>query len=175
MSLLVTGFGPFGDIVENPSSWLAGRLGEEFRILDVSWEAVDDFVSTFDGYDRVLMLGVARSCRKPKVELLGRNHTGSTVDTNGNTREGVILPNGPQVVRSRLWLDAPVSDWYRDGVAMASGCAGGFLCNYIAYKMAATRPEISSGFLHVPKPETMPLEDQLVRVQRIVADLNRRD
>jgi len=173
MSLLVTGFGPFRDIAENPSALLAERSGGEFRVLEVAWRAVDEFVESLPEQGSVLMIGVAAGRKRMTPELLAHNRNGDGADVREEKRPGEIVPGGAPTLRSRLWESAPLEDWYRDGICTPSGSAGGYLCNYIAYRMASARPNVASGFLHVPHPDDMPLEEQLSRLHRIIADLRR--
>lgn len=83
--LLVTGFGPFGDIAENPSQHLAESCGEEFRILPVSYAAVDQFVEELraNAPERLLLLGAHGRAEPLHIELVAHNRIGDKADVDG--------------------------------------------------------------------------------------------
>ena len=60
--ILVTGFGSFGEVIENPSAALAASSGCSYEVLEVSFEAVDQFLERLDrgSFDKLLLLGVAQ-------------------------------------------------------------------------------------------------------------------
>lgn len=169
MRLLVTGFGPFGDVGDNPSAWLAERLGTPYRILEVSYTAVDDFVEELqaDPPDALLLMGVASGAERMRVETTGRNLTGSIPDVEGRLAgPGPIDPTGPPQLGATLWR-APeffeTNDLWETSVD-----AGSYLCNYALYRCLQALPNVSVGFLHVPLPDQVPLERQLEVVRTLV-------
>lgn len=159
MKLLVTGFGPFGGIAENPSSELAKECGIDHRILEVSFHAVDRFVETeLSGYDALLAIGVNASASKMTLETIARNEIGPTPDVSGEIRgPGPIDPRLPQNIASSLWTQELLSEteeWTQ------STSAGGYLCNYLFFRAISAYPNKRIGFLHVPKFETVPQMEQ---------------
>jgi pyrrolidone-carboxylate peptidase len=159
MKLLVTGFGPFGNIAENPSSELAQTCGYDFRILEVSFRAVDELVeSVLPDYDALLAIGVNAAATKMAVETVARNDIGSTADVLGEVRgPGPIDPRLPQNIAATLWTEellCETEDWTQ------STSAGNYLCNYLFYRAASCHPLKKVGFLHVPTFETLKIADQ---------------
>ena len=57
---LVTGFSLFGSFAANPSSQLATECGRPFEIMEVSYSAVDQFLSQLpaESFDRLVILGI---------------------------------------------------------------------------------------------------------------------
>ncbi|MFM9872505.1 MAG: hypothetical protein ACKVQS_03450 [Fimbriimonadaceae bacterium] len=166
--LLVTGFGSFRDIDENPSGWLAGQLGGQ--VLEVSFAAVDEFLSGLDveGFDVWLMIGVHGSAERMHLETVGRNFVGAGADVRGVVAgPGVIDPSLPPALSGTLF-DADCEG----EKACLTIDAGGYLCNYLYFLGLARFPGKRIGFLHVPRIEVMGLEDQLVEVRRILRELS---
>ncbi|MCA9568732.1 MAG: hypothetical protein KC656_12860 [Myxococcales bacterium] len=148
MTVLVLGFGPFGEVSDNPARRLAlfadGRgtgvriVGREMpvsyvRCLAVTLEAVAEVRP-----DVVLGIGVGRSRMGPEVELLARRAVSEHPDVDG--LRGVL--EGPDTLPSTLDL------------ADALGCerstdAGTYVCNGWLYQ-ALRHLTVPVGFLHVP-------------------------
>ena len=68
MRTVVTGFGPFGTVADNPSARLA--RGAEFRILEVAYDAIDDALREIGPVDRLLLMGVAAGRFRPRLETV---------------------------------------------------------------------------------------------------------
>lgn len=167
-NLLVTGFGGFRDIDENPSGWLAERLGG--RVLEVSFAAVDEFLGESDeaSFDVWLMIGVHGNAERMHLETVGRNFVGSGADVRGVVAgPGVIDPSLPPALRGSLFESRCEGE-----NACLTVDAGGYLCNYLFFQGLAKFPEKQIGFLHVPRVEVMGLEDQLVELKRILGNIN---
>ena len=153
MRLLITGFGPFRDVEENPSSLLAQDLaasleGAEARTLEVSWEAVKEFTQgDFSGFDGILMLGVSASAETLLIESVGRNSASPSPDVRGDVwGPGPLEASAPSLLASSLWQGrSPLPgawEWSVD--------AGGYLCNALLFQMLLRHPELPAGFVHVP-------------------------
>jgi pyrrolidone-carboxylate peptidase len=172
---LVTGYGPFGDIKENPSAKLAEGCGRPFRILEVAFEAADDFLANLDPstFDRLLMIGVAAGRKHVTPEVYGRNQIGRVKDVQGIERFGPIDPKGDLLLLSTLWTPEVLGDLLLDPRLHASFDAGSYLCNFVTYRALSRFPEKAVGFLHVPKPEDMPLDIQAEVLQKVLAQLER--
>lgn len=193
--VLVTGFGAFRDIESNPSQWLAervvkhdrlldSRLSEDrlspphfigegknelssirVRVLEVSYAAVDEFVSELDGdsFDAWLMMGVHGSAERMHLECVARNWCGVGEDVRGEVRgPGMIDPALPGQLHGSLFAGRG------EGVTID---AGGYLCNYLFFRGVARFPEKRIGFLHVPRAEVMELEVQWEFVSEILGEL----
>ncbi len=166
MNFLVTGFGPFGNIAENPSSELAKNCGLDYRLLEVSFRAVDEFVETgLEEYDSLLAIGVNASAKKMTIETVARNEIGAGADVLGEVRGlGPIDPRLPQNIAATLWAEellCETDDWTQ------STSAGNYLCNYLFYRAVSSHPSKSVGFLHVPPFETLQKTDQ-VRILGVI-------
>ncbi|MCB9677495.1 MAG: hypothetical protein H6737_20470 [Alphaproteobacteria bacterium] len=153
MKLLVTGFGPFLDVRDNPAARVAravdGASGPGFRVvgreIPVSYaRAVEETVrhAREHGVDCVLGVGVAGTRTAPELERFGRARLGQSPDV-----DGVCAPRlpGPDVLESSL----DVVRW-----AGALGChisedAGGYVCNAWLHQVRQ-RLDVPVGFLHVP-------------------------
>lgn len=159
----VTGFGPFGAVTENPSSFLAENSGRQFQVLDVSYRAVNDFINELrsDSFDRLVMLGVAVSRDRLTPELFARNMIGRAKDVRGFAQEGYIATGEPLLLESTLWTPELISE-----IAITvphtkvSMDAGSYLCNYLSYRAMVRFPNKAVGFLHVPSPAKLALDVQ---------------
>ena len=172
---LVTGFGPFGAIKENPSAKLAEGCGRPFRILEVALEASEDLLATLDPstFDRLLLIGVAAGRKHVTPEVYGRNQIGRVKDVQGIDRFGPIDPQGALLLPSTLWTTEVLGELLLDPHFHVSFDAGSYLCNFITYRALTRFPEKAVGFLHVPKPEDMPLPVQAEALQKVLAALER--
>ena len=156
---LVTGFLPFGGHQTNPSAILAASSGRPFEVLEVAFEAVDQFLSRLQAdaasFDRLVMLGLRGDGRTIDVERVARNHIGPTPDVRGVVRgPGAIEPSAPDTLRGTLPDGLPTT------MQSFSDDAGCYLCNYIYHRTISIFPGKRVVFVHVPPFEAMPLEDQ---------------
>src|SRR5438270_8730212 len=103
MQTLLTGFGPFGAVLSNPSQRLVDRFaahpvpGHDLSplVLPVSFTRTPVLLAEAlsrggrDGvpFDLVLMLGVAANAAAWRVERYGRNRNAATEDVDGFTPE----------------------------------------------------------------------------------------
>ena len=158
MRTLVTGFGPFGNVTENPSRHLAEACGRPFEILEVAYEAVDAFLDALnpEGFDTLLMLGVAAPRTHVTPELLARNWKGERPDVRGASLPGPIEEDLPLLIESTLWNAHLVAELSIHPGLFASMDAGSYLCNYLSYRALRRLPEKRVGFLHVPPFEKVP-------------------
>lgn len=160
MKILLSGFGPFGSVTDNPTERLArhfdgARIGDRVvegvalptsfsRAKAILWERITD-------HDVVLMLGVAEGTREIRVERFGRNHDDARlVDVDGAQPRGVI-GEGPEVLPVSIDVHAVVAALQRADVPAAlSDSAGSYVCNHVLYATLATVDTARVGFLHVP-------------------------
>lgn len=167
---LVTGFGPFLQIKENPSGRLAQESGRKHAVLEVAFRAVDEFIDGIDAdsFDRLVMVGVAATRQFITPELFARNHYAPIPDVHGEVRELEIEPGAPLLVASTLWAPERLC-WAYPGHPTRTSCdAGGYLCNYIAYRALRRFPEKHVGFLHIPTFEQLPLKVQVDSLNAIL-------
>lgn len=175
MKILITGFGPFRDIEENPSGILAKDLadswpGSECQILEVSWEVVANFSrSDLSAWDAVLSLGVSAKTEQLLIEGVGRNVASPSPDVRGAVwGPGPLDASADFQLASSLWQGAAPEpsdhwDW--------SGDAGGYLCNALLFQLLLHQPDKKVGFVHVPKFETMNQDLQKQTLAQIVQPL----
>jgi pyroglutamyl-peptidase len=193
LSVLLTGFEPFGGWTVNPSQRLVDALDGEVAtaVLPVSYErAADALRGAIAGHqpDVVIAFGQADGRTGISVERFAHNlDEGTTTDNDEAPGSGLpIDPDGPAAYPSTLPVDDIVAALRVDGIpATPSRDAGGFLCNHVFYVLMGLlereRPDARGGFVHVPLlPEqaldtdaaSMPLET-LVRAARIIIETSR--
>lgn len=170
--ILVTGFGSFGEVTDNPTAALVRALsGRRVRgrtvvgtVLPVSYGEGLDLARRWVTRLRpelVVGFGVAVSRDRVDVESVAYNQTHrDRADVVGEA-PGVLEPLGPDAVRATLdvhgladALDARVSE-----------DAGRYVCNAWLYRMVRAFPEVPLTFVHVP-PEG-------VEVERVLSGLDR--
>jgi pyroglutamyl-peptidase len=167
--LLVTGFGPFLDVDENPSATLAQHCGLPFAILPVSYRAVDAWMDELDAasFDALLMIGVAAKSEKLRLETVARNEAGLKPDI-----DGLVLGPGPFDAAAEFQLASSL--WQSAGLTMdtdswsISTDAGNYLCNYTFFRALQRWPEKDIGFLHVPRFEAVPQHAQETALQELL-------
>jgi pyroglutamyl-peptidase len=168
--LLITGFGPFPGVPENPSGLIIEKIASEgwappgaaleAEVVPVQWSGAPETIAhrvRSSGCDGVLMVGVASKARTFRVEMRAQNRVNRRRrDADGAAWIGEkILPIGPAVARAT----APVADMVRaiqraGFPCEASSDAGDYLCNFTLYRVlvdtAADPQPPTAGFLHVP-------------------------
>lgn len=172
MRLLITGFGPFHSHTENPSQALAESCGARYQVIEVSYQAVDEFVESLDpsGFDALLSLGLSDKARTLLMETVGRNFVGSTPDVRGVVAgPGAIDPTGPPAIAAALWHGVSIED----DLVQPSTNAGSYLCNYLFYSALRRFPEKRIGFLHVPPFAVVPQERQAGLLAGVIAAVRR--
>ncbi len=165
MRWLVTGFGAFEDVSDNVTSHVAPLMGEPFHILEVSYQAVDEFLTSLDpeSFDALLALGHDKRADRIRIETLGRNVIGPRPDVRG------YLPPSPQTGSDTV----PASLWNLIGLQdcdhwTISEDAGDYLCNYMLYQASKTFPSKLIGFLHLPPAEVVSLEEQSAGIRELM-------
>lgn len=171
MRTLITGFGPFGTFDANPSSWLAEHCGRPFRVLEVSYAAVDHFLEELaaDSFGLLVMLGVAGTSQRMRFETVARNWVGTTPDVRG-------VIHGPEPIDrdapSQLSF-SPARTIPTNELWETSFDAGDYLCNYISFRAKQRFPTKRVFFIHVPPFEFAPPDVQLAQLLRMVDLLER--
>lgn len=169
--MLVTGFGPFRNITENPSSILAARLSDQHRILPVTYPAVESFAKSVREIDAdvILCLGLNARLEEPAFELYAHNQIGTEAGSSGrkHTRT-VIRKSGPKTLGQTLaspeqLLTLPMK---------TSFTPGDYLCNFLLYSLLVRYPERKIGFVHIPLFERMSLEKQVTKLEELITFLD---
>ncbi|CAI5747238.1 unnamed protein product [Peronospora destructor] len=155
-----TGFGKFGDILENPTTFLAKKLAEhhkvtESHVLEVSAEGCVEALA--DMYAR------AEECGRPCIFL----HFGDEVIHEGEP-DNMTTEVPLEEMRMMLQAMHPRVDISTD--------PGRYICNYVYYrslvwaKRQATKDHSRHLvlFVHVPEFRVLGFDDQVALASRIV-------
>ncbi|MCU0695003.1 MAG: hypothetical protein MUC96_00590 [Myxococcaceae bacterium] len=175
MRVVVTGYGAFMGITDNPSANMAQRLAErgvkgaivEYRRLDVTPAAVDGFMAEVrrSPPDVILSMGVTHG--QAQVEERPENQLGAARDGNNELMTARPVREGGA---DELSTDLPVEaiDWALTGFGGSRQVhtsrsdtsyqpdRSAYLCNYLGYNLAAEfgkTPKTTAGFIHI-SPET---------------------
>ncbi len=158
MTILVTGFGPFGAIEQNPSAALSLALGSEpdvyARVLDTSYRRA---VRRLEGLinevnpSYVLSFGVGQSRQGMELERIARNLNDCTLpDMDGDVRIGQPIAPGFDNLSPALNIDDIAA---RLGLKVSDD-AGGYVCNHLYFsglcKLADTPMAGRMLFVHIP-------------------------
>lgn len=169
-TLLVTGFGPFLDVTDNPSGALARAVDGAVlpglspavlpgfedtvvrvvgRELPVSYargpsEAVR--LAWELGAIAVIGTGVAVSRPRVSVERFGRRLCGTGADVDGVVLASLAPAAAPDVVPSTWDVDALCAALD----AEPSDDAGGYVCNAWLYRVSGALPGVPVTFVHLP-------------------------
>lgn len=169
MTLLCTGYEPFGEHAGNPSARVAERLdgervaGHEVvgRVLPVEFEAVDERLrSLVVEHDPAVVLstGLAGGRTCVSVERLGVN-VDDAVTTPDNAeadpRDERIAADGPAAHFASVPVVETVEALCAAGIpGRVSNSAGTHLCNHVLYAtrgwVEATGRDVPVGFVHLP-------------------------
>lgn len=187
--VLVTGFGSFEEIDDNPSAGVARSLatappaGLEVRstVLPVSFQrapaAVDALIEELHPRvpDLLVGLGVDSKGSGYRLELFarGRLKGAERVDVDGVVAAAATeSENEGEALRTRLDLAALPAELHLQGFknVRLSEDAGGYVCERI-YHHLLTRAETLKRpalFVHVPTPEHEPVERQVRLVTAVL-------
>lgn len=169
MTLLLTGYEPFGDHDVNPSGDLATDLdgatvrGHDVvgRVLPVEYDAAGDrLYSLVREHDPVVVVatGLAAGRNAVSVERVGVNVNdcvGVPDNADAEPRNEPISPDGPDARFSTLPVTAVVDALLSAGIpARLSNTAGTHLCNNALYSTLTALErddrDVPMGFVHLP-------------------------
>lgn len=173
--VLVTGFGPFPGVADNPS----GRFAREIdgavidgvpivgRVVPVEWrrawptirEAVEQVKPM-----ALLMYGVATQRARVEIERVARNVSGPRLDAIGELpADPWVIADAPSTLATRLPWSALTGP--RVGL---SDDAGDYLCNAVMYASVHRLGDRvrCCGFVHLPAHETEGTYAVLARLVR---------
>ena len=165
--VLITGFEPFAGAPVNPSGELVRRLAElghpDCRIvgdvLPVSFDrAAGLLAAAIDAHDPdiVIALGLAESRHAITPERVAINLADARIADNDGTqpRDEEIEHGGPAARFTGLPIKAITHALDAAGIPSdVSLTAGSYVCNHVFYQLmglAAARPGLRAGFIHVP-------------------------
>ena len=183
-TLLLTGFGPFGDVATNPA-WLTAEALDGERIgdlrvvaarLDVTYaDAPEQLRAAIRRHDPdvVLSLGVAPNPAL-RLERLARNRDVSFQPDNAGVvhADTVIREGGPEELPTRLPVDRLRETLETAGYEVViSDDAGGYLCNHVFYRVL-DEVDVSriAGFVHVPPLEGVWDAARLEQAVRLIVE-----
>lgn len=153
--ILVTGFGSFPGVEDNPTKHLAEALdGDQIGgvavrgvVLDVVYARLSERLRELEEVHQpalILGMGVSSIARKPTVELLGVNEVSTAPDASG------AVPSGLGAGPSELSVQVPHARFLRALDGVTSTHAGRYVCN--AWLFTALRDlRAPALFLHIPK------------------------
>lgn len=166
--IILTGFGPFGELQSNPTEKLIHSLEEtlenelyQFFVLPVSYSYCSGWSEKHisDEVCLVIHFGVSAKSEVIQLERSGRNIAGSTKDVDGNCHGSKILKDGPEKIQSSLDLKRLCKQMNgADFQCEVSDNAGDYLCNFILYKSLCVAAE-KTLFVHVPPESKMPISE----------------
>jgi len=183
-TLLVSGFGAFEGVTDNPSGTLARILGQRPGVLGVelpvtfrgSGEALDVALGTMHAPPLALLaLGVHRG---PGFRLESRataDLTSTRPDNAGEFGSDLGL-HGPER-RTSFDLDAleRALEKAGSGPVQRSDDAGGYVCQRVYWHVLGMGAELGvpALFLHIPPIDQRPVQDQQPCVEAVVAEVLR--
>jgi len=165
MSLLITGFNPFGKVTVNPSQLIVEHMQRTRRdvraiLLPTEYHLSGEMLraAVHDHRpDAVLMLGVAQMRKIITLERMAVNVDDASIPDNA----GLLLsgqpidPDGAIAYWSSLPLDRMLTALAeKDIPAAISNHAGTYVCNHVFYVAQRTLEQIGRripcGFIHLP-------------------------
>jgi pyroglutamyl-peptidase len=145
--VLLTGFGPFPGVADNPSAWLAETLAERpprdldaelhARVLPTAWQAAQSMPRLCQQLQPLVMIhfGVSPRAKTFRIERSAHNRAARRADAHG------VLPSAPAIQAegadrfdTELPAAALAAHLRACGIAAASSRdAGSYLCNCLYY------------------------------------------
>lgn len=165
MTVLLTGYEPFGEHETNPSERLATRFdgrtidGEAVigRVLPVEFDRIEgELLGMIDEVrpDRVLSMGLAAGRSAISIERIAINvaDAGETPDNDGTRpHDERIDPDGPDAYFATVPVVDCVETLLDAGIpARVSNTAGTHCCNRALY-VVRHHTDLPSGFVHLPR------------------------
>jgi pyroglutamyl-peptidase len=173
--VLVTGFEPFGGESVNPSWEICERLAREIAgarietcLVPCAFHSAIDVAA--DAIERhrpqvVICLGQAGGRNAIGVERVAINVDDARIADNAGAQpiDERIAPDGPDAHFATVPVKAMAAAIRSAGIpAEVSNTAGTFVCNHLMYGVlhfiAARRPGVRAGFIHVPYAEEQVLD-----------------
>ena len=172
MSVIVTGFEPFGGETVN-ASWEAVKMLKDVQkvLLPVSFRRGTAIIREIASSrpDAVICVGEAGSRNKISVERVAINWMDARIPDNDGYQPVDIQCSGPAAYFSTLPTREMVKKMDN---AELSYTAGTYVCNAVFYAlMDAAGDAFPAGFIHVPKTiETATLSEALKTAVRIAME-----
>jgi pyroglutamyl-peptidase len=166
--VLLTGFGPFPGVADNPSAWLAETLAQRAaldadaelhaRVLPTSWQDARLMPHFYEELQPHVMIhfGVSQRAKTFRVERSAHNRADRRVDAHGLMPSAPIIhPEGADRFDTEVPEAALAAHLRACRVPAASSrSAGSYLCNFLYYHSLAwargqTDPRLAL-FVHIP-------------------------
>lgn len=166
--VLLTGFGPFPGVADNPSAWLAETLAQRAaldadaelhaRILPTAWQDAQLMPRLYQELQPRVMIhfGVSERARTFRIERSAHNRAARRADAHGLMPSApTIHPEGTDRFDTEVPAAALAAHLRACGVAAASSrSAGSYLCNFLYYHSLAwargqADPRLAL-FVHIP-------------------------
>lgn len=187
MTVLVSGFEPFGGAATNPSWEAAARLAERGQELvgehvvavrlpvtfAGAWPALGAAVREHEP-QVVVALGLAGGAERVRLERVAVNVRDARIPDNAGAQpvDVPVVPGAPVGHWSTLPLKASLVEVRALGIPVeVSGTAGTYVCNDVFYALMhhwGSAPGRRAGFVHVPEADVVPVEDQVTAVAAVV-------
>lgn len=165
--VLLTGFGPFPGVPDNPSAWLVETLAEQrptldfelhARVLPTAWTAARLMPQLYETLQPHVMIhfGVSQRARTFRIERSAHNRAALRQDAEGVMPSGrMVVPEGPDRFDTKLPAPTLAAHLRACGLAaVPSRSAGSYLCNYLYYHSldwVRRQPEPRLAlFVHIP-------------------------
>lgn len=168
VTILVTGFEPFGGEAINPSGEAVRRL--DGRLIGDAYVVARILPATFAGSgpalaaaidevgpDIVITVGQADGRTALSLERVAINLQDARIPDNDGASpvDEPVVPGGPAAYWTSLPIKAMASALRQEGIpAEVSQTAGTFVCNHLFYSLAhliaTQRPALRGGFIHIP-------------------------
>jgi len=189
MTLLLTGFEPFGSVRDNPSQRIVEHIEKQDHshiittILPVRYQdAGEKLLKLIEKHQPtcILMLGVAQTRDKICLERIALNiNSASLADNDGNVKSGEYIEHdSPLAYESTLPLFELNRLLRKKQIpTRISYHAGTYLCNHIFYTArhyleTSNQSHVPCGFVHIPQAgdnaPNMPLSKMTYAIEQIV-------
>ena len=177
MSILVTGFEPFGSDPHNPSAEVASALtGASIggftvttAVLPVDFNAVGSILHTLLATHRptlLLSLGLAGGTDTLRFERVALNLCDARIPDNAGAQpiDQPVIPTAPAAYFSTLPVKLMTAAAEEHAPSTLSFSAGSYVCNAVMFHALhlTAGTGCRTGFLHVPPAHTIPV-DQVTR------------
>jgi pyroglutamyl-peptidase len=170
MRVLVTGFGPFGPLVVNPTQLVIDQLTERralysdceltTEVLETEFRVSEDRIRRLIREvrpDACVCLGVGQSLDTIHIERVALNLDDCELPDNAGIRfrGRPVVPDGPPA----FWSSLPIADIHavlnsRGIEATISNFAGAYVCNHVFYSALHEIQQLGMhtrcGLIHVP-------------------------
>jgi pyroglutamyl-peptidase len=165
--VLITGFGPFPGVTDNPSAWLAATLAKrarareftlETRVLPTEWEAITLMPRLYRELQPHVMIhfGVSERSASFRIERSAHNHVLRRADACGAIPQACkIHANGANRFDTAFPAAKLAAHLRKSGLpAITSRSAGSYLCNFLYYHSLDWAQRQETGplviFVHIP-------------------------